>query len=189
MLLGIREKPAMQKKAMTLLEVVISMAIVAVLFAVILPQLRLVQVGWAARREHSDNLQNARVIIDTLRRYLTGARRITAVSGPEHTQGFIQFIGSDDLEYSVRVDENKMVLFGHPGSEQPLGGPAERFGLSCYGLENPDRPTEVTAEIRLVHLDLEIPGRLDRIKGVSLSTSILLAVDGPAKEAMPSSIQ
>jgi prepilin-type N-terminal cleavage/methylation domain-containing protein len=103
-------------KGMTLVEMTISMAILGVIFAVLLPQLRLISNSWDSKAGRSDALQNGCVLLDHLQRTLQTARRITAVSGAGEALGYIEF--EDNTENSFRYDIDggtSYVEFGVPG--------------------------------------------------------------------------
>ena len=76
-------------RAMTLVEITLAMAIMAIIIAVLLPQFRVIQNSWDSKAGAADALQNGRVLIDHLNRNLSKAVRITAVSGPSETNGYI----------------------------------------------------------------------------------------------------
>ena len=65
---------------MTLVEILISMAIMAVIFAAVVPQFRVIQNSWDSKVGASETLQNGRVLIDHLNRNLSKASRILEVS-------------------------------------------------------------------------------------------------------------
>ena len=51
--------------AMTLVETLIAMAIMVIIFAALLPQLKIIQNHWDSKVGDSETLQNGRVLIDT----------------------------------------------------------------------------------------------------------------------------
>jgi len=87
---------------LTLVEMVIAMAIMAIIFAAILPQFRVIQNSWDSQAGAAETLQNGRVLIDHLNRNLSKAVRITAVSGSSETNGYIEFESNDSN--NVRYD-------------------------------------------------------------------------------------
>jgi hypothetical protein len=61
------------------------MAIMAIIFAAVVPQIRVIQNSWDTNAGASETLQNGRVLTDHLNRNLSKAASITAVSGPAET--------------------------------------------------------------------------------------------------------
>jgi prepilin-type N-terminal cleavage/methylation domain-containing protein len=78
-------------KGLTMMEMIISLVIMAVIFAAILPQFRNIQNSWASKQTNAEVLQNGRILISHLNRNLAKAARITAVSDPCDTTGYIEF--------------------------------------------------------------------------------------------------
>ncbi|MHC4593470.1 MAG: PilW family protein [Planctomycetota bacterium] len=66
--------------ALTLLEMVIALAIMATVFAAILPLFRSIQNSWDSKQAAAETVQNGRVLIDHLNRNLAKAVKITAVT-------------------------------------------------------------------------------------------------------------
>ncbi|MHC4167554.1 MAG: PulJ/GspJ family protein [Planctomycetota bacterium] len=100
--------------ALTLTETVISLAIMAIIFGVLLPQLRGIQNSWDTQAGSSETLQNGRVLTEHLHRNLAEAARITAVSDSSTTSGYIEFIDNDanSFRYDVNSTSN-YVEFGN----------------------------------------------------------------------------
>jgi len=113
--------------ALTLMEMVISMAIMAILFAVLVPQLRAIQNSWDSKVGGAEILQNGRVLIDHLNRNLSKAVRITDVSDSAETDGYIEFEdnASDTLRYDI--SGSNYVEFGEVGSLNDLAGPVSQL--------------------------------------------------------------
>ncbi len=84
-------------KGLTMLEMIISLAIIAVMFAVMLPQFKNIQNSWASKQATAEVIQNGRILIDHLSRDLAKAAQITAVSDPCDTTGYIEFVGNDAI--------------------------------------------------------------------------------------------
>ena len=93
-------------RAMTLVEITLAMAIMAIIFAALLPQLRVIQNSWDSKVGASETLQNGRVLIDHLNRNLSKASRITAVSDSSETNGYIEFLDNDknNVRYDIGVN-------------------------------------------------------------------------------------
>ena len=82
------------KTGLTLLEMIIAMAIMAIVFAAIVPQFRIILNSWDSKAGAAEALQNGRVLMDHISRNLSKAKRITVVSASTVTNGYIQFIAN-----------------------------------------------------------------------------------------------
>ncbi|MHC4625087.1 MAG: PilW family protein, partial [Planctomycetota bacterium] len=136
--------------ALTLTEMVIAMAIAAIVFAVVLPQLRVIQNSWDSREGASETLQNGRVLMDHLHRRLSKAVRINGVSGPSETNGYIEFQASDgnNMRYDIAADNH--VEFGMVGNPANLAGPVSRLQFTCYDAFDLTTPITDVNSIRCV---------------------------------------
>jgi len=139
------------RAGLSLLEMIISMAIIVLIFAAILPQFRNVQNSWASKQGGAEAVQNARVVMDFLNRHLASAARITAVSDPADTRGYIEF--EDNKGNTVRCDigANDYIRYGDTAEGLfDLAGPASKLQFTCYALDDLDTPTTDAKSIRLV---------------------------------------
>ncbi len=135
---------------LTLIEIVVAMAIMALVMAAVLPQFRNIENSWASKQGRSDAMQNARIIIDHINRNLCRAQSITAVSAPDAVNGFIEYKDSEGLTYRYHIGGDKNVHFGPVGSLAELGGPVAKLQFVCYGLRDLDTPTTDVTQIRLI---------------------------------------
>ncbi len=121
--------------ALTIVEMVVALAIMAIIFATILPLFRNLQKNWDSNQTTSEMLQNGRVFIDHISRNLAKAVKITTVSNPSVTAGYIQFEANDgnDLRYGVG---DGYVEFGAVGAGARLAGPASQLRFTCYDVNN-----------------------------------------------------
>jgi prepilin-type N-terminal cleavage/methylation domain-containing protein len=162
-------------QAMTLIEVVLAITIISIILAVLLPQLRLLQNNWDTKVGSSETLQNGRILIDHLNRNLSEAARITAVSEPSETNGYIEFIDND--ANTLRYDVNSVsdyVEFGHIGSLSDLAGPVSRLQFFCYSNSDFSIPTTDVNAIRSVKIEstLKNSARLDQ--DMTFSTQVYI---------------
>jgi competence protein ComGC len=138
---------------LTLLEMVIATAIMAILFAVLVPQLRAIQNSWDSKAGDAEILQNGRVLMDHLHRNLASAVQITAVSGLAETDGYIEF--QDNDANAVRYDissATSYVEFGPVGSLADLAGPVTQFQFTCYDACDLDIPLDPITDPSLIRL-------------------------------------
>lgn len=123
-----------------MMEMVISLAIIAVVFAAILPQFRNIQNSWASRQGTLETLQNGRIIADFLTRNLATAKKITAVSDSATKNGFIEFEDENGDTFRFSLSKQNYVRFGEVGKLFDVGGPVEQLQFTCYALDDLDTP-------------------------------------------------
>ena len=116
---------------LTLLEMTISIAIVAIIFAAIVPQFRAIQDGWDSRQGSTEALQNSRILTDHINRNLSKAVRITDVSDSSTTAGYIEYEDNDGNTVRYEIASN-YVRFGTVGSLSDLAGPVSQLQFTCY---------------------------------------------------------
>lgn len=136
-----RKKITRPPRAMTLVEITLAMAIMAIIFAALLSQFRVIQNSWDSQVGAAETLLNSRFLIDHLNRNLSKALRITAVSSSSETNGYIEFIDND--ANNVRYDVNSTsdyVEFGLIGSPSDLAGPVSQLQFTCYGTKDLSTP-------------------------------------------------
>ena len=157
--MGIRnaKRHSLSRKAMTILEMVLAMSIVAIIFAAALPQFRAVFNTWDTREGNMETLQNARVLLDHVKQNLTKAARISDVSGPATTSGYIEYEDADENTYRYEVGGNNYVQFGQVGALYDLAGPVSQFQFSCYDACDLDTTITDVNSIRFVTLQTTLP--------------------------------
>jgi type II secretory pathway pseudopilin PulG len=136
-----------------MLEMIISLAMMAIIFAAILPQFRNIQNSWASKQSNAETLQNGRILISHLNQNLVKAVQITAVSDPCDTTGYIEFEGNDGTTYRFDIGANNYVQFGPVGNLADLAGPVSQLQFTCYTLYDLDTPTTDVDTIRLVNVE------------------------------------
>lgn len=132
---------------------VIAMAIMAIVFAVLMPQLNAIQNSWDSKTGSAETLQNGRVLIDHLQRKLASAKEITTVSALAETDGFIQFIDneSNTCRYDVVGTVTKYIKYGRIGQLADLAGPVSRFQIYCYDVNDMNAPLNPVLNPCCVH--------------------------------------
>ena len=149
-----RNNKSRTSTALTLVEMMIAMAIMAIIFAAILPQLRVINNSWDSKVGASETLQNGRILIDHINRNLSKALRITAVSDSSDTNGYIEFLDND--ANNVRYDINSTtdyVEFGLIGNPSDLAGPVSKLQFTCYGAVDLSTPITDVNAIRSVKVE------------------------------------
>lgn len=142
-----------RQRGLTLLEMIIAMAIIAVVFAALLPQFTNIRNSWDSKRANAEIIQNGRVLTEFLNRYLEKAVQITDVSDPAENNGYIEFVGADEVTYRCDIGANDYIEFGPVGSLAELAGPVERLQFSCYTLDDLDTATTVLTSVRFVKVE------------------------------------
>lgn len=136
--------------ALTFVEMIIALAIMAIIFAAVLPQFRAIQNSWDSKAGAAEALQNGRVLMDHLYHNLSKAARITAVSDSAETNGYIEF--EDNTGNTLRYDTgvNNYVEFGDVGSLSELAGPVSQLQFICYDACDLSTPITDVNEIRSI---------------------------------------
>lgn len=160
--------------ALTIVETVISLSIMAVIFAVLLPQIRAIQNSWDSRAGTAETLQNGRVLIDHINRNLSKAVSITDVSDSSQTDGYIEFEDSalSTLRYDIAA--NDYVEFGTVGDLYDLAGPVSQLLFTCY--DGNDLGTAITDgnNIRLVNVQATVTNPTAGGRDLTVRTSVYL---------------
>ena len=143
-------------KGLTMLEMIISLAIIAVIFAVALPQFRNMENSWASKRATAEVIQNGRILANRLNRDLTKAAQITAVSGPADSTGYIEFEGNDTVTYRYEIGADNIVEFGPVGTLSDLAGPVSQLQFTCYDALDLDTPITTVGDIRCVKVQVNL---------------------------------
>jgi hypothetical protein len=151
-----RDAQNSRAKGLTMMEMIISLSIIAVLFAVMLPQFKNIENSWASKQATSEALQNGRIIIEYLNRNLTKAARITAVSDPCDTTGYIEFEGNNSITYRCEIGADNIVEFGPVGNLNDLGGPVGKLQFTCYDVHDLDTPITTVGDIRSVNVQITL---------------------------------
>jgi prepilin-type N-terminal cleavage/methylation domain-containing protein len=136
----VRGNTVYEQWGLTIVEMVIAMAIIAIVFAAILPQFRAIMGSWDSKAGSAETLQNGRVLIEHLNRNLSQAVRISAVSESSETSGYIEFENNDANTLRYDVDANSYVEFGIVGELYELAGPVSQFQFTCYDACDLDTP-------------------------------------------------
>lgn len=120
------------RTALTLAETIIAMAIMAIVFAVVLPQFEAIRNSWNSKAGAAETLQNGRILTEHMYRNLSTAVKITSVSNASETNGYIEFENNDGdiLRYDVNSTYD-YVEFGMNGSLSDFAGPVSQLLFTC----------------------------------------------------------
>jgi type II secretory pathway pseudopilin PulG len=131
-------------------ELTVAMAILAVVFAAVMPVFAAIRNHADAAGADSEMVQNARVLNEQLYRYLAQAKRITAVSGSTDVGGYIELQAGDGATRRFQRASSGYVEFGPLGSLSELAGPVTYLKFTCYDGNDPLVQTVVAEDVRLV---------------------------------------
>jgi len=144
----------------TILEVIISLAIIVAIMVAMLTQLKTINDSWASQQGGSEALQNGRVLVSHINRNLAKAARITDVSELDVTSGFIELKDNNGDTYRYEISAGNMVQYGEPGALYDLAGPVSNFQITCYDDDDLDTPlviaTDGVSGIRFVKVAITV---------------------------------
>lgn len=137
---------------MTLVEMLVAMALLLVVFAAIVPQIRAIQNSWASKRQNVEVIQNGRVLMDHITFNMTQAQKITGVSNSSQTNGYIEFEDNDGNTMRYEIGSDNLVEFGPVGNLSELAGPVSQLQFVCYDACDLDTPITDVNQIRSVRV-------------------------------------
>jgi hypothetical protein len=138
------------QRATTIVEMTVAMAILAVVFATIMPVFAAVRNHADTAGANSEMVQNARVLNEQLYRHLAGARRIIAMSGSTASDGYVEFEAGGGAVQRCQRGSSGWVEFGAPSNLSELAGPVQSLKFVCYDGNDPAVRTDVPGHVRLV---------------------------------------
>jgi hypothetical protein len=153
--------------------------LVAVLMAALTPALRTVHTGWKAGERRMEVLQNARIAFDEKIRVLRQLTRVSAVSAPGDSNGYIEFYDSDGALMRFDLDSQSSYLrYGAAGAEATLAGPVSSLVFTCYDSAGAVMAAPVAVgRIRSLELEITVNDAEGRVAPVSLSGKVYLRRD------------
>jgi hypothetical protein len=160
--------------ALTLTEAVLALAIMAIIFAVLLPQISAIRGSWDSKAGIAESLQNGRVLIDHLNRNLSKAVQITAVSDSNTASGYIEFEDNGLSTLRYEVDVNDYVEFGEVGSLNGIAGPVSQLLFTCYDGNDMGTPITDGNNIRLVNVEAIVTNASVGGRDLTFATSVYL---------------
>jgi type II secretory pathway pseudopilin PulG len=167
------------KSGLTLVELILVLALMGTLTAALVPVLRSVNAGWKAGERTLEVSQNARVAVDFAMRALRQSRRVTAVSGPGETPGFIEFVAADNRLQRFDFDsETGMLRLGPPASQSNLAGPVHSLAFTCYDSGNRQMPAPVNlSQVRAVAVDVTVLDAENHVPDLPMTMKALVRRD------------
>jgi type II secretory pathway pseudopilin PulG len=157
------------RRAVTLMELIIAMAMLTIIFAVVLPQFAVIRNSWDIKQSSAEMLQNGRVLIDHINRNLSKAKQIAAVSSSS-----IDFNDCNDVTWRYNIGASNYVQFGQPGSMSDLAGPVSSLVFTCYDACDLGTPVTNPADIRVVKVDATITNSALSARSMDFTTEVYL---------------
>ena len=170
-------------KGLTLLEMVIAIAIMAVVFSALLPQFRNISNSWASKQGNAEVLQNGRVLVDYLNRNLAKAVKVIAVSDSSETDGYIEFEDKDAITYRCDIAANNYIEFGQVGDLFDLAGPVSSLRFTCYALDDLDTAITDVGSIRFVRVEATMVNSSANGQDKTFTTSAFIRTSSTAGSA------
>ncbi len=134
----------------TIVELTIAVAIMATVFAAIMPLFAGIRNSADTQWANLEMVQNARVLNEQLGRCLAGARRIVAISSSVNSDGCIEFEAADGVIYRCELGAGGYVELGPAGDLSELVGPVEFLRFAGYDGRDLSRPVQTPDAVRLV---------------------------------------
>jgi len=163
------------------METVIALAIMAVVFATIIPLFRQIRSNWDAREASAEVLQSGRVLMDHLNRNFATATRIIDVGASDQTLGHVEFLASDGNTPKYDVNAAGYVVYDVINTDR-VAGPVTQFRLTCYDANDFNTPTTDANVIRLVKLQVTVANPEPLAEDVNFATSIYLRARSDAND-------
>lgn len=143
------------RAGMTITEIMVALAILAIIFTAVLPQFRNINQSWDIKRAAAETLQNERILTDHLTRNLSKADLVLAISAANEDNGFIEFRNDDGEVLRYDISNSNFVQFSVDGSASDIAGPVSFMRFTGYKLD-PFEKTTVPGEIRFVTVETSI---------------------------------
>ena len=139
------------RRGLTILELILVIAIAALLIVAAAPGVRVVRQGWKKSERRIELLQNARVAFSQIMRDMRQLRQVREVSGPSDTAGYFEFYDMDGVILRCELDTtSNYIRFGPPGALADLAGSISSMTFKCYDGANELLDPPVPATIRSV---------------------------------------
>ncbi len=132
------------------MELTVAVAIIAVVFAAIMPLFAGIRNTADTQWANLEMIQNARILNEQLCRCLAGAVRVTEMSTGTNDDGYIQFEAANGTAYRCARGAGGHIEFGPVGDPGELAGPVEYLRFLCYDANDLSHPARTPDTVRLV---------------------------------------
>ena len=156
------------------MEMVIAVSMMAIVLAAVLPLFAGIRNSWDTKQAGTEIIQNARVLVDHLRRNLAPAVAVTEVSASSQEDGHIEFTSNDGVSRRYAVSGDGYVQFGPLGESAELAGPVSRFRFTCYDGNDFATPITDPPSIRFVTVEMAFPNPAPLGQEKIFATSVYL---------------
>lgn len=120
-------------RGLTLHELILVVAIMALITATMAPAVRAVHSGWQTSDRRSEVLQNSRVGVDQMTRVFREVTRLYQVSDSTSSSGFIEFFNKANQLYRLEMNGGSGdLLYGPVGNIARLAGPTVSLKFASY---------------------------------------------------------
>lgn len=163
----------------TLVEMLLVVVIVAVVMAAMAPCIRAVRQGWQVNDRRSEVLQNARVGMAEMTRILRQLNRLSSVSGPADTSGYVEFYDKNGVLMRFELGSQSGYLdYGPPGNLSTLAGPVSSLTFTCYDIADDllSAPVDVS-QVRSVEANLTVTDAEAHANAITVSSKVFLRKD------------
>jgi type II secretory pathway pseudopilin PulG len=150
------------RRGTTLVELTVAVAIMATVFAAVLPLFAGVRNSAETQWANLEMVQNARVLNEQLGRHLAAASRIVAIGSSTSNDGYIEFEAADGRVCRCDLGTDGYVEFGSAGDLSELVGPVEYLRFVGYDGNDLSRPAQTAGGIRLVTWEAALQSSVDR---------------------------
>jgi hypothetical protein len=180
---GAKDKTT-NRRGTTIVELTVAVAIIATVFAAIMPLFAGVRNSAESRWAHLEMVQNARVLNEQLCRHLAAARRVTAAGADTSNDGYIQFEAADGVSYRCALGAAGDVEFGPVGDLSELVGPVDYLRFVCYDGSDLDHPAPTLDGVRLVTWEAGLRSTGPRTRDKIIRGACCLRVGDPRGKAI-----
>ena len=172
------------RRGTTLVELTVAVAIVAAVFAAVMPLFAGIRNSADARWANLEMVQNARVLNEQLCRCLAAAGRVTAVSSDTDDDGYVQFEAADGVSYRCALGDDGWVRFGPVDDLSELIGPVDSLRFVCYDGNDLANPAAASEAVRLVTWEAGLRSEGSMTRGKTIRGACCLRVAAREEEVV-----
>ncbi len=169
-------------RAMSLVEVLMAMVIMAIVFVVVIPQIRAIRAGWPIERDNAELLENGQALMDHIATHLTKANRIIEVSDACDSNGYIEFMDSENNIICYQIGNSEYVQYGPVDNLVALAGPVSSLRFACYDTYDLNSPISEVDYVRSVKVRATLPNSNERGRAHTFTTWAYLRTNYLAEE-------
>ena len=175
----VQSQVSVLRKAVTLTELMIVVAIIGILFVAVQPYFYTLRKTWHLSDGRSDMLQNGRIGLDKMVKQFREATALTSITASAEAAGHIVFRDKDDnqVEFKRYNDGvNNMLGFVQSDVTSPLAGPIDSLKFTGYEEDGVTITTD-DADIRSIAIELVVADPRGEISAMTLSSRVFIRVE------------